>query len=254
MTRKLPPEVGEQVLTLWLQAYSRDDIAKIVGLGSGTVSDIVKDYNRRHPGFELLREFVVAIRKEGSNIRHFAPAVRLQRLLESQGLTAEQIESLIASAAIHCFKRNEDLNKFIGDVNKTADLANKTNVPVGELPVHIEEMERKLQALTMAVLSKQEEEKEAVRKCNAVQAQLEESRKHLVEVQEKQALMSMLDKVKWERDNLHRALVSCVKELTSYKFTCKYLVHILHEANKKLSKITSAAQQIPRNQTNQELS
>ena len=55
MTSKLPPEIREQVLTLWLQAYSRDEIAKIAGIGSGTVSEIVKDYNRRNPGFDLLR-------------------------------------------------------------------------------------------------------------------------------------------------------------------------------------------------------
>lgn len=127
MTSRLPPEIREEALTFWLKAYSRDDIAKIVEVGSGTVSEIVKDYIRRNPGFELLREFVVAIRKEGTNARHFASAIRLQRLLESHSLAAEQIESLIANAAIQCFKREVNLNKFIGDVNKTADLANKTS-------------------------------------------------------------------------------------------------------------------------------
>jgi chromosome segregation ATPase len=251
---RLPPEIKEQVLTLWLQAYSRDDIAKIVGIGSGTVSEIIKDYNRRDPGFDRMREFVVAIRKEGTNVRHFGSAIRLQRLLERQGLTAEQIESFIANAAIHCFKRNEDLNKFIEDVNKTADLANKTKVPLEELSVHIQEKERKLQSLTMAVLSIKQEEKEAVQKCNAVQSQLEESRKHLVGLQEKQAMKGMLENVTWERDNLDRALVSCVTKLSLYESARKYLVHALSEANKKLSKMTSAAKQIPRNQTNQELS
>lgn len=110
MTSRLPPEIREEVLTLWLKAYSRDDIAKIVEVGSGTVSEIVKDYIRRNPSFELLREFVVAIRKEGTNARHFASAIRLQRLLESHSLAAEQIESLIANAAIQCFKREVNLN------------------------------------------------------------------------------------------------------------------------------------------------
>ena len=42
MTSRLPPEIREQVLTLWLRAFSRDEIAKIVGIGSGTVSEIVR--------------------------------------------------------------------------------------------------------------------------------------------------------------------------------------------------------------------
>lgn len=183
-------------------------------VGSGTVSEIVKDYIRRNPGFELLREFVVAIRKEGTNARHFASAIRLQRLLESHSLAAEQIESLIANAAIQCFKREVNLNKFIGDVNKTADLANKTKVPVEELPAYIQETEKKLESLTMAFVSIKEEKEEAMRELNSVQSQLNESREQLVQVQEKQALRSMLDNVKWERDNLSRALFSCVRKLT----------------------------------------
>jgi hypothetical protein len=217
MTSRLPPEIREEALTLWLKAYSRDDIAKIVGVGSGTVSEIVKDYIRRNPGFELLREFVVAIRKEGTNARHFASAIRLQRLLESHSLAAEQIESLIANAAIQCFKREVNLNKFIGDVNKTADLANKTKVPVEELPAYIQETEKKLESLTMAFVSIKEEKEEAMRELNSVQSQLNESREQLVQVQEKQALRSMLDNVKWERDNLSRALFSCVRKLTWYQ-------------------------------------
>jgi chromosome segregation ATPase len=241
MTSRLPPEIKEQVLTLWLKAYSRDDIAKIVGIGSGTVSEIIKDYNRRNLGFDLQREFVVAIKKEGTNVRQYARVIRLQRLLESHSLAAEQIESFIANAAIQCFKRNEDLSKFIGDVNKTADLSNKTKVPVEELPVHIQEKERKLQSLTMDVFLIKEEKKEAVRERNAVQTQLEESRKHLVGVQEKQALRGMLENVTWERDNLGRALASCAMEMSWYKSACRYLLHELSEANKKISEMTSAS-------------
>jgi chromosome segregation ATPase len=235
MTRRLPPEIREQVLTLWLQAYSRDDIAKIVGIGSGTVSAIVNNYSKSYLGFDLLRELVVAIRKEGINVGHYAPAIRLQRLLESHELMAEQIESFISNAAIQCFKRKETLTKFIGDVNKTAELSNKTKVPVEELAFHIQEKERKLQSLTMDVFLIKREKEEAVREYNAVQAQLEESRKHLVGVQEKQALRGMLENVTWERDNLDRALASCVMEMSLYKSACRYLEHALSEANKKLS-------------------
>ena len=66
----------------------------------------------------------------------------------------------------------------------------------------------------MAFVSIKEEKEEAMRGLNSVQSQLNESREQLVQVQEKQALRSMLDNVKWERDNLSRALFSCVRKLT----------------------------------------
>lgn len=101
-------------------------------------------------------------------------------------------------------------------MNKTADLANKTKVPVEELPAYIQETEKKLESLTMAFVSIKEEKEEAMRELNSVQSQLNKSREQLVQVQEKQALRSMLDNVKWERDNLSRALFACVRKLTWY--------------------------------------
>jgi chromosome segregation ATPase len=93
----------------------------------------------------------------------------------------------------------------------------------------------------MDVFLIKEEKKKAARECNAVQTQLEESKKHLVGVQEQQALRGMLENVTWERDNLGRALASCVREMSWYKSACRYLVHALSEANKKISKMTSAS-------------
>ena len=95
MASRMPPEIREEILNLWLHAYSRDDIAKIVGVGAGTVSEAVKAYGQRDPGFELSRELVVAIKREGSNTREFAPAIRLRRLLYNNNLNEEQAESFI---------------------------------------------------------------------------------------------------------------------------------------------------------------
>jgi hypothetical protein len=40
------------------------------------------------------------------------------------------------------FKREMDIEKFVENVNKASDLANKTGVAVEKLPDHIQEMER----------------------------------------------------------------------------------------------------------------
>jgi hypothetical protein len=118
MTLKVPCDIREQALTLWLQAYSRDENARIIGIGSGTVSKIIKAYNQRNPDFVLLREFVIAVKKEGGNIREFASAIRLKRFLRSHNLKEEQVESLLKKASIHCFKREVDIAKFVENVDK----------------------------------------------------------------------------------------------------------------------------------------
>ena len=242
MANRIPPVIREQVLALWLQAYSRDDIAKIVGIGSGTVSEIVNEYKRHNPGFGLLREFVVALRKEGTDIRKYGSTIRLQRLLETYDITEEQIESFIASVAVQCYKRKVDLKKFIEDVIVTADLASKTKVPIEELPAYIQEKERKLESLDMAVLSKKEEERELVQKCNAVQTQLEESRKQLVGVQEKQALRIENGNLVRENSNLTEALFSRERDLIWWKGDCVALAYAYLDLARKFSNMMSGTQ------------
>jgi hypothetical protein len=97
----------------------------------------------------------------------------------------------------------------------------------------------------MDVCLLKEEKMKAVQECNAVQTQLEEFRKQLVGVHEEQALRNKVEDVTWQRDNLDSALASCVKDLSLCKFACKYLTYALSEANKKFSKMMSAALQVP---------
>jgi hypothetical protein len=108
---KVPPDIRERVLTLWLKAYSRDNIAHIVG--AGTVSEIVKAYIQRDPEFVLLREFVIAVKKEAGGIKQLATAARLQRFLESHNLDGERIESLINVTSSQCFKKGINVQEFV---------------------------------------------------------------------------------------------------------------------------------------------
>lgn len=180
MTSKVPPELRDQVLVLWLRAYSRDDIARIAGIVTGTVSEIIKDYNQRNPEFVLLREFVVAVKKEGSDIKEHASAIRLKRFLESHNLVGEQVESLLKNASIHCFKREVDIAKFVENVDRAADLANKTEVAVEKLPDHIREIKNELYSVTMDLMSKTAERDAVLLECDDKKAELEDLNKNIV--------------------------------------------------------------------------
>ncbi|MDF2783263.1 MAG: hypothetical protein K0S89_655 [Nitrososphaeraceae archaeon] len=162
MTQKIPPEIRGQVLTLWLQAFSRDDIAKDLGIGAGTVSEIIKSYKKHDPESELAREFVLALKGQGSNINQFASSVRLQRLLERVGLVGEQIESFVRDAARYCFLKEMDVKKFIELAHEVSSLAEKSGIDLQKLPEQIQEKERELYMVTMDLSSKKAERKQAL--------------------------------------------------------------------------------------------
>jgi hypothetical protein len=233
MTSKVPPEIREQVLVLWLRACSRDDIARIAGIGTGTVSEILKDYNQRNPEFVLLREFVVSVKKEGSDIKERASTISLKRLLESHNLGEEQIESLLKKASIHCFKKEVGVARFIEDVDKVSDLVEKTGVAIEKLPDHIQKMERELYSVTMDLMSKTAERDAVSRECDDKKVQLEDLNKSIANTQTIKGMqfIAVLEK---EKENLVRNLNYLISQLLWERCCRNLLADELVKANKKI--------------------
>lgn len=215
MAPRTPPEIREEILNLWLQAYSRDDIAKSVGIGAGTVSEIVKAYDEHNPGFELLRELVVAIKREQSNIREYASAIRLRRLLNINNLEEEQVESLIRNAANHCFKKGVDIQTFIENVASAADLSSELGIPIVEVPNHIRKIKEELGLINRRLLRKKHKLNQISVEFIMINIRLQEFKKRLPTV----------DKAEWLIDNLTRQRDAALKavdlllELNKYSQT-----------------------------------
>jgi hypothetical protein len=231
MTSKIPSEIREQALTLWLQGYSRDDIARRIAIGAGTVSDIIKAYNLRNPEFALLREYVVAVKKEGIRIKELASANRLKRILESHNLGEEQIESLLNKASIHCFKKDVGVERFIENVDKASYLADKTGVAIEELPAHIQEAKRELYSVTIDLMSRKAERDAVSRECYEKKIQLEDLKKSVAKTQSIKC-MQFEDSLRW--DNQTRFLKYAISQWSWESFCRNLLAEELGEANKKL--------------------
>jgi hypothetical protein len=233
MSSKIPSEIREQVLTLWLRAYSRDNIARYVGVGAGTVSDIVKDYNQRNPEFVLLREFVVSVKKEGSNIKEHASTIRLKRLLESHNLGEEQIESFLKKASIHCFKKDVGVDTFIKDVNKVSDLVEKTGVALEKLPDYIKELKWERFTLDIDLMSKKAERDAVSRECDAKKIQLEDLNKSIANIRTIKC-MQFIDALEKEKENLAWNLKYVISQWSWERFCRNLLADELGKAYKKI--------------------
>ena len=232
MTAKIPSDIREQVLILWLRGYSRDGIAQRIAIGAGTVSDIIKAYNQRNPEFALLREYIVAVKKEGVSIKEVASAIRLKRILESHNLGEEQIESLLNKASIHCFKKEVGMEKFIENVDKASYLADTTGVAIEKLPDHIQETKRELYSVTIDVSSKKAEREQALRECDETKALLYELKREKVQTSKE---LTKLQEIKaLGEDTLIRSLSYYIGQWLWEKTAREILAHELAEANKSL--------------------
>jgi hypothetical protein len=236
MVSRVPPEIRICVLVLWLRACSRDNIARIVGLGTGIVSEILKEYNQRDPEFVLLREFVVAVKNEQGNINQLASAIRLQRILESHNLRGEQIESLIRNVANHCFKKEVGVDMFIEDVDKISKLADNTGIAIEKLPDHIHEKRRELYSVIMDLSSKKAETAAASQKCDEKKVQLEYLTKSLAKIQTIKGVQ-FIDAL--EKKNLVRALDYVISEWSRERLVGRYFRNLLENELGRASKKTS---------------
>jgi hypothetical protein len=109
MGGKIPNTIRRQVITQWLYDFSRDQIAKDNEIGAGTVSTIIKQCKEQKQKdhdfeFDLIRQVAVMLKREGVDVNTFASSIRLQRKLEQNGLSEEQIESFVENMDVHCFK------------------------------------------------------------------------------------------------------------------------------------------------------
>ena len=140
MTSKIPKVVRDKVVTAWLQGLARDKIAENNDIGDGTVTEIIKEYRENNSDLELQREYVVALKKEGTDLSLFAFSVRLKRFTEKLGIDEEQLEPFLVNVQEHCFKKNMETKDFIKSVNDVCNMANKMQVTVEDLPHKLREM------------------------------------------------------------------------------------------------------------------
>ena len=128
MGSKTPLSIKKEVIRHWLKGHPRDQIAREVDIGAGTVSLIIKECKQNDPDFELLREVAFIIKSESMDLNFLASSIRIRKILEDNGLNEEQIESFIEKIEVHCFKRSLKVDEFINLISSISDISDNLDV------------------------------------------------------------------------------------------------------------------------------
>lgn len=159
MGGKTPQRIRLDVIRKWLRGDSRDGIAKEVGIGAGTVSEIIKQCRQDDAEFDLLRAVALELRKRGMRVENFAPVFRLKSLLEEKEVQLEipkddnlfaelkKFEEIIISIEVLCFKAEMTTERFFGHIVDQALLADKHGVSLLMLHTLIDQMKRDIENL-----------------------------------------------------------------------------------------------------------
>jgi hypothetical protein len=151
MGRRIPNPIRIRVAQQWIAGVSRDVIAKDNKISTGTVSTIIRGFKDDGFDLDLLREVALLLKREGLEITLLPSSVRLRKRLEERGLNEMQVDSLIETIDVHCFRRGIAGEQFVDTIQNVSSLSENLVIPIEQLPQHVarekEELESHKKAL-----------------------------------------------------------------------------------------------------------
>jgi hypothetical protein len=144
MPAAIDSQVKKQVINQWLSGDSRDRIAADNGIGAGTVSNIINEWNKGVEGsnYDSVRDLAVYSKKEGFGLSDIASSTRLGNYIQKLGANQDQIESFIANLV-----NTPEPEKLIDVANQVAHVSRSESIPLGELEDHVKHKEEEKQRL-----------------------------------------------------------------------------------------------------------
>jgi hypothetical protein len=87
MPPAIEPTIKQRAIAQYLHGDSRDGIAADIGIGTGTVSNIVDEWKRVVQGsdYESVRELAINCKKEGVNLGDLMSALRIKNRIKQIG-------------------------------------------------------------------------------------------------------------------------------------------------------------------------
>lgn len=113
----------------------------------GTISEIIKEARKQteYHDIDLLRHTSIKLREEGLELFRLSFAIRINNLMNENGLNEDQLEIIISDFATYCFKNNLSYDEFIRAGLKALELADEFGIDVKLLSEYLTQAKTKLE-------------------------------------------------------------------------------------------------------------
>ena len=131
MPAAIPESVKTKVIDMWLQGLSRDANAKANYIGTGTVSNIVNEWQDEigRNSALALRELLKSLNREGLSVTQCAIGFRTMKLLTDRGLEAEAAEHFISDVYKECGSRGITPNLIVIHTENLVKISENMQLP-----------------------------------------------------------------------------------------------------------------------------
>jgi hypothetical protein len=236
MGGKIPEPIRRKVIRQWLDGLPRQQIARDNQIGTGTVSEIIKEVKEHdsEAQIDVLRETAVMLRRQGLNINFFARSIRLKRMLDEIGLNEEQLEDFAVHLNVHCFKRGLTPDAFMNVVASISFLSDNLGVPVVQLPRYITRGKTLLENLNLEIVDVKIKQKRVIANYNVTMTDLEEFRRNKPLQESLKAKDIELKSVRKRMNYLEGELIGEQTKREISEYDCFVSEHEMKLVNKEL--------------------
>lgn len=132
----------DEVIRLYLQGLSRDDIARTCGVAEGTVSNIIDDWKRKLdiPDVQSLRDLAVNLKRYGIDAAQCTEGLRIKNTMKKLGVNPNQFEGFINEVYEYCQRIGLAPQDIASNLQALINLSK--DIPFSKIPERIEEKKK----------------------------------------------------------------------------------------------------------------
>ena len=232
MPSPLPPETIAAIIILFLQGLTRDAIADTLGIGQGTVSNVLQNLKKiiGEPTFNILKELGKYLQKNHIEFDDAIIGIHIKSLLKKLGVDVDKITDFVEEFYAECVQNGVEPTVAIRTVKRIIEIEKDTQIVFEELPGKYQDILDKI---------KTAEETLATLKVEILNTKNEKTRK-IIELEEKIKLLTN------QHDNVYLKYHTSEKEVIFFTelFESLKKKKILIEDTEKFAKMMENAKNL----------
>ena len=185
-------ETRQEVITKWLSGWARDKIAGEIGVGAGTVTNIIAKWTDEVgiPTAGAIRELSVEIRRAGMSIRECARGLRITRVLSSKMVDDEviRLELFVDKVYNKCKYLNISPDHLVELASEIWELSK--SMPTSQIPSHLIEKMKERESLETEIKKFNTDRGRALEEYNKILQQSDTTAETLEEYNEVRGYLS----------------------------------------------------------------
>ena len=134
MAARIPPAMKKKVIKEWLEGTSSNTISDNCEISETSVTNIISQARSDDVSdIDLLREVVLALKKENISLTYYAHSIRIKHIYDELKLFEDQVESFFDRISVHCIENGIEERDFINSVDYVCYVSEMLNVSIAEL-------------------------------------------------------------------------------------------------------------------------